>query len=185
VDDDGRFPSLVDLFLRHGGSLETVEELIRGVKARADWEMENWCPTRIRIQASTDPSEPNIFLDVRNEAKKWEHVEELRLWMNHVVGLLSDVVNNGLGPAYFVSVLWVLTLVERLVLCSNYPIAGSQDLNDTSRIKSSFIHATRGGWEQLPLLKDQLLVSQEKLLKAYKELLALEEEEREAALSEA
>jgi len=51
----------------------------------------------------------------------------------------------------------------------------------------SFIHATRGGWEQLPLLKDQLLESQEKLLKAYKELLALEEEkkEREAALSEA
>ena len=28
VDDDGRFPSLVDLFLRHGGSLETVEDLI-------------------------------------------------------------------------------------------------------------------------------------------------------------
>jgi len=74
-----------------------------------------------------------------------------------------------------------------LVLCSNYPIAGSQDLKETSRIKSSFIHATRGGWEQLPLLKDQLLESQEKLLKAYKELLALEEEkkEREVALSEA
>jgi hypothetical protein len=36
VDDDGRFPSLVNLFLRHGGSLETVEELIRGVKAHAD-----------------------------------------------------------------------------------------------------------------------------------------------------
>jgi len=49
VDDDGRFPSLIDLFLRHGGSLETVEELIRGVKVRADQEMENWCPDRIRI----------------------------------------------------------------------------------------------------------------------------------------
>jgi len=24
--------------------------------------------------------------------------------MKHVVGLLSDVVNNGLGPAYFVSI---------------------------------------------------------------------------------
>jgi len=36
VDDDGRFPFLVDLFLRHGGSLETVENLIRGVQARAD-----------------------------------------------------------------------------------------------------------------------------------------------------
>jgi hypothetical protein len=36
VDDDGWFPSLVNLFLRHGGSLETIEELIRGIKARAD-----------------------------------------------------------------------------------------------------------------------------------------------------
>ena len=61
-----------------------------------------------------------------------------------------------------------------------------QDLKETSRIKSSFIHATRGGWEQLPVLKDQLLESQEKLLKAYKELVALEEEkEREAALAKA
>ena len=70
---------------------------------------------------------------------------------------------------------------------SNYPTAGLQDLKETSRIKSSFIHAKMGGWEQLPLLKDQLLESQEKLLKAYKELLALEEEkkEREAALSKA
>jgi len=105
VDDDRRFPSLVDLFLCHGGSLETVEDLIRSVKARADQEMENWCPDRIRIRASTDPSEPNIFLDDRKEAEKWEHVEELCLWMKHVVGLLSDVVNNGLGPAYFVSLL--------------------------------------------------------------------------------
>ena len=69
---------------------------------------------------------------------------------------------------------------------SNCSIAGLQDLKETSRIKSSFIHATRGGWEQLPILKDQLLESQEKLLKAYKELLALEEEkEREVAPVEA
>jgi len=56
-------------------------------------------------------------------------------------------------------------------------------MKETSRIKSSFIHATRGGWEQLPVLKDQLLESQEKLLKAYKDLIALEEEKkaREAA----
>jgi len=70
VDDDGRFPSLVDLFLCHGGSLKAVEDLIRGVKARADQEMENWCPDQIRIRASTDPSEPNIFLDDRKEAQK-------------------------------------------------------------------------------------------------------------------
>jgi len=117
VDDDGRFPSLVDLLLRHGGSLETVEELIRGVKARADQEMENWCPDQIRIRASTDPSEPNIFLDDRKEAEKWEHVEELRLWMKHTVGLLSDVVNNGLGPAYFVSIVQSFNLCGTCWFC--------------------------------------------------------------------
>ena len=36
VDDDGWFPCLADLFLHHGGLLETVEQLIRGVKSRAD-----------------------------------------------------------------------------------------------------------------------------------------------------
>ena len=41
VDDDGQFPSLVDLFLHHGGSLETIQELIRGIKVRTDEEMEN------------------------------------------------------------------------------------------------------------------------------------------------
>ena len=72
-------------------------------------------------------------------------------------------------------------------MCANCLTTGSQDVKETSRIKSSFIHATRGGWEQLPILKDQLVESQEKLLKAYKELLALEVEkkEREAALAEA
>jgi len=119
VDDDGRFPSLVDLFLRHEGSLETVEELIRGVNARADQEMENWCPDRICIRASTDPSEPNNFLDDRKEAEKWEHVEELCLWTKHTVGLLSDVVNNGLGPAYFVSVFRAFIFIECLVLCAH------------------------------------------------------------------
>jgi len=66
-------------------------------------------------------------------------------------------------------------------------VTGSQDLKETSRIKSSFIHVTRGGREQLPLLKNQLLESQEKLVKAYRELIALEEEKkvREAALVEA
>jgi len=61
-------------------------------------------PDRIHIRASTDPSETKIFMDDRKEAEKWEHLEELRLWMKHVVGLLSDVVNKGLGLAYFVSI---------------------------------------------------------------------------------
>jgi hypothetical protein len=103
VDDDGRFPSLVDICLRNGGSLETIQELIRGVKARIEEEMENWGPSRIRLRASTDPSEANIFVDDRKEPEKWKHLEELWLWMKHVVGLMSDIVNNRLGRAFFVS----------------------------------------------------------------------------------
>jgi len=67
VDDDGRFPSLVDLFLRHRGSLETVAELIQGVKAHADQEMENWCPDRIRIRALSRVSLRGILTDAHNE----------------------------------------------------------------------------------------------------------------------
>ena len=79
MDDDRRFPSLIDLFLCHGESLEAIQELIWSIKARTEEEMENWCPDWICIRASTDPSEPNIFLDDRKEAEKWEHLEELRL----------------------------------------------------------------------------------------------------------
>jgi len=43
-------------------------------------------------------------------------------------------------------------------------------------MKSVFIHAIKGAWEQVPLLQDQLLESQEKLLKVLKQLTAAEEE---------
>jgi hypothetical protein len=43
-------------------------------------------------------------MDDRKGAEKWEHLEELRLWMKHVVGLISDIVNNRLDQAYFVSI---------------------------------------------------------------------------------
>ena len=61
-------------------------------------------PGRIRLRASTCLEEPNIMMDDRKEAEKWEHLEELRLWMKHVMGLMSDIVNNGLGQAFFVSI---------------------------------------------------------------------------------
>jgi len=32
--------------------------------------------------------------------------------MKHVVGLLSDIINNGLGPAYYVSVCRSLIFME-------------------------------------------------------------------------
>ena len=79
VDDDGWFPSLIDLFLRHGGSLETVQELIQGIKDHTKEELEHWGLGRIRLRASASPNEPNIMMDYEKEAKKWEHLEELHL----------------------------------------------------------------------------------------------------------
>jgi hypothetical protein len=110
TDDDGRFPSLVDLFLRHGGSLETVQELIRGVNACTEEELKHWGPGRIRLRASTSPDEPNIMMDDRKEAEKWEHLQELRIGMKHVVGLMSDIINNGLVQAFFVRIPILLLL---------------------------------------------------------------------------
>ena len=46
LEDDGRFPSLVNLFLHHGGSLEVVQELILGIKERMKEELEHWAPRR-------------------------------------------------------------------------------------------------------------------------------------------
>jgi hypothetical protein len=62
-----------------------------------------------------------------------------------------------------------------------------QDVKEISRLKSGFTHATRGGWEQIPLLKDQLLESQEKLLNVLNERTAIKvkKEKKEAALTEA
>jgi hypothetical protein len=72
VDDDGQFPSLIDLFLRHGGSLEIVQELIRGIKARTEEELEHLSLGRIHLLASTSPDEPNIMMDDWKEGEKWE-----------------------------------------------------------------------------------------------------------------
>ena len=49
--------------------------------------------------------------------------------MKHVVGLLSDIVNNGLGPAYFVSAFGTLVSIGRfgsVFLLSNCCLAGSE-----------------------------------------------------------
>jgi len=85
------------------GLLEVVEELIRGIKERTKEELENWGPKKVRLMCSTSLDEPNIMMDDSKEAEKWEHLDELRLWMKHVLGLMSDIVNNGLGQAFFVS----------------------------------------------------------------------------------
>ena len=73
-----------------------VQELIRGVKACMEEELEHWGTGRICLRASTSPDEPNIMMDDRKEAEKWEHLEELHLWMKHIVGLMFDIVNNDL-----------------------------------------------------------------------------------------
>jgi len=52
-----------------------MQELIWGVKARTVEEMEHWGLGRIRLRGSTSSDEPNIMMDDRKEAEKWEHLE--------------------------------------------------------------------------------------------------------------
>ena len=51
---------------------------------------------RIRLRASTSLDEPNIMMDDQKETEKWEHLEELCLWMKHVVGQAFFVSSFGL-----------------------------------------------------------------------------------------
>jgi len=87
-------------------------------------------------------------MDDNKKAEKWEHLEELLLWMKHVLGLMSDIVNNGLGQAFFLRIL-LFWIVSNLLFCWCAYCLGLflQDLKETSRLKSGFIHATMDGWE--------------------------------------
>jgi len=51
------------------------------------------------------PEEPLLEIDDHEEVEKWEHVEELRLWMKHALGLMVDIVVNDLSKAFFISAL--------------------------------------------------------------------------------
>jgi len=44
---DEQFPSIIDLFVHHGGLIEVAEELIQGIKAHTKEELEHWGPKRI------------------------------------------------------------------------------------------------------------------------------------------
>ena len=41
-EEDPRFPTLVDLMLRHGGSTDIVETLLRSIKERSMEELHYW-----------------------------------------------------------------------------------------------------------------------------------------------
>ena len=55
---------------------------------------------------------------------------------------------SSLGPLNFCYFDFLILLVH----LSSY--VSLQDLKETSRLKSGFIHATKGGWEQVPILQD-------------------------------
>ena len=76
-EEDAQFPSLVDLFVRHGRSIEVAEVLICGIKERTKEELEPWGLGRIRLRCSMSLEEPLFEMDDREEAEKWEHIEEL------------------------------------------------------------------------------------------------------------
>jgi hypothetical protein len=43
-EEDPRFPSLIDLFVHHGRSIEIVEGFLPGIKERTKEELQYWAP---------------------------------------------------------------------------------------------------------------------------------------------
>jgi hypothetical protein len=43
-DEDLRFPSLIDLFVRHGGLVDVAETLLQGIKVRSKEDLQYWGP---------------------------------------------------------------------------------------------------------------------------------------------
>jgi hypothetical protein len=100
--EDPRFPTLVDLMLRHGGMTELTENLLRSVKEQSKEELPYWGSQKLRLRDPVIPEETLLEMDDCAEVEKWEHVEELRLWMNHALDLTVDIVNKDLAMAFFV-----------------------------------------------------------------------------------
>ena len=96
-EEDPRFPTLVDLMVRHGGSTDIAETLLRGIKECSKEELQYWGPGRIRLRDPVMLEEPLLEMDDREEVEKWEHVKELRLWMKHALGLTVDIIANDLN----------------------------------------------------------------------------------------
>jgi len=170
-----------------GGSTDIAKTLLRGIKERSREELQYWGPRRIRLWDPVMLEEPLLEIVDREEVEKWEHVDELKLWMKHALGLTVDIVANDLSKAFFIRVLLLSLFCAADFACVLISLCFSQDLKETSQMKSGFIHATKRGWEQVPILKQKLLKSQEKLLKSQKGLIeAVEEQQKKgAALTEA
>ena len=62
------------------------------------------------------------------------------------------------GPGFLCKDISIPGCSESLaLLVCLLPCALLRDLKETSQLKSSFIHITKGGWELVPILQDKLL----------------------------
>ena len=89
--------------LRNGGSTELAEKLLRSIKERAKEKLPYWGSHKLYLRDLTVPKETLLEMDERAEVEKWEHVEELRLWMKHALDLTVDIVSKDIAKALFIS----------------------------------------------------------------------------------
>lgn len=98
-----RFSTLVDLILLRRGSTELAKTLLHSIKERSKEELPYWGSQRLHLQDPVEPEEPLLEMDDHVEVEKWEHVEELLLWMKHALDLTIDIVSKDLAKDFFVS----------------------------------------------------------------------------------
>jgi hypothetical protein len=104
-EEDQRFPTLVNLMLRHGGTTEFAENILRSVKERAKEELPYWRTQKFCLLDTVLSEEALLEMDNRAEVEKWENVEELRLWLKHALDLSINIISKDLPKAFFINAL--------------------------------------------------------------------------------
>ena len=89
--------------LQRGGSTKLAEMLLHSVKERSKEKLTYWEYHRLHLRDPVNLEQPLVKMDDRAEVEKWEHVEELWLWMKHALDLTVDIISKDLAKAFLVS----------------------------------------------------------------------------------
>ena len=91
------FPTLVDLLLCHGGTTEFMENILRLVKEHAKEELPDWGTQKLHLLGLALLELMLLEMDDCMEVEKWEHMEELQLWLKHAMALSVDIISKDLA----------------------------------------------------------------------------------------
>ena len=83
--------------LCHGGTTEFMENILRLVKEHAKEELPDWGTQKLHLLGLALLELMLLEMDDCMEVEKWEHMEELQLWLKHAMALSVDIISKDLA----------------------------------------------------------------------------------------